>query len=126
MKKSSRLSPLLLISVILLGLSFVFLVPPFQNPDEVKHLGGCLSWALPEQKSPEMIAFWDLHDDAMSGFKVDHAQSLGLPVWVNHVAFDAPTVASMPVGARDREQVLDLLAVLHGVALGKFGLVLGQ
>jgi catechol 2,3-dioxygenase-like lactoylglutathione lyase family enzyme len=39
----------------------------------------------------EMIAFWDLHDDAMSGFKVDHAQSLGLPVWVNHVAFDAPT-----------------------------------
>ena len=59
MKKSSRLSPLLLISVILLGLSFVFLVPPFQNPDEVKHLGGCLFWALPEQKSPEMIAFWE-------------------------------------------------------------------
>ena len=59
LKKSSRLSPLLLISVILLGLSFVFLVPPFQNPDEVKHLGACLFWALPEQKSPEMIAFWE-------------------------------------------------------------------
>lgn len=59
MKSSSRLSPLLLIAVVLSGLSFVFLVPPFQNPDEVQHLVWGLSWALPEQKSPEMVAFWE-------------------------------------------------------------------
>lgn len=39
-----------------------------------------------------MIAFWDLHDDPEVPVDFDTAIStgLGLPAWVNHVAFDAP------------------------------------
>ncbi len=44
-----------------------------------------------------MMAFWDIHDDAEVAPEFDTAIStgLGLPAWVNHVAFDAP----------DREQL---------------------
>lgn len=39
-----------------------------------------------------MIAFWELHDERIGdGYGADLGPSLGLPVWVNHVAFDAPT-----------------------------------
>lgn len=41
----------------------------------------------------ELIAFWDFHDAQIGdGWKSDHAESLGLPVWANHIAFDAPTM----------------------------------
>jgi catechol 2,3-dioxygenase-like lactoylglutathione lyase family enzyme len=36
-----------------------------------------------------MIAFWDLHDDALGEFDTAVSTGLGLPVWVNHLAFDA-------------------------------------
>ena len=37
-----------------------------------------------------MIAFWDLHDDEIgSSFPTDLSKSMGLPIWVNHLAFDA-------------------------------------
>lgn len=37
-----------------------------------------------------MIAFWDLHDETIgSSFPTDLSTSMGLPVWVNHLAFDA-------------------------------------
>ena len=40
----------------------------------------------------EMIAFWELHDEKVGdGFHTDLSRSLGLPPWVNHLAFDAPT-----------------------------------
>jgi catechol 2,3-dioxygenase-like lactoylglutathione lyase family enzyme len=43
--------------------------------------------------SDGMIAFWELHDAKISDdYRADHARSLGLPVWVNHLAFDAPTM----------------------------------
>jgi catechol 2,3-dioxygenase-like lactoylglutathione lyase family enzyme len=39
-----------------------------------------------------MIAFWEIHDDAIgSEFPVDLNAAAGLPWWVNHIAFDAPT-----------------------------------
>ena len=39
-----------------------------------------------------MIAFWDLHDPEIGpDFPVDLNAAAGLPWWVNHVAFDAPT-----------------------------------
>ncbi len=39
-----------------------------------------------------MIAFWDIHDDEIgTDFGVDLNRSAGLPWWVNHIAFDAPT-----------------------------------
>jgi catechol 2,3-dioxygenase-like lactoylglutathione lyase family enzyme len=51
-----------------------------------------------------MIAFWDLHDDAIpADFDPAISTALGLPEWVNHLAFDAPT--------------LDVLAERRGRAL---------
>ena len=39
-----------------------------------------------------MIAFWELHDSEIGDqFPVDINESAGLPWWVNHIAFDAPT-----------------------------------
>jgi catechol 2,3-dioxygenase-like lactoylglutathione lyase family enzyme len=39
-----------------------------------------------------MIAFWEIHDDQIgTDFPVDINAAAGLPWWVNHIAFDAPT-----------------------------------
>lgn len=51
-----------------------------------------------------MIAFWELHgaDNAkIDGVKTAISTDLGLPNWVNHLAFDAPTLDDLAV-ARDR------------------------
>jgi len=43
-----------------------------------------------------MIAFWELHDDDIGhDFPTDLNRSLGLPWWVNHLAFDAPTLEDL-------------------------------
>lgn len=39
-----------------------------------------------------LMSFFELHDEQIGwDYRVDLSDSLGLPVWVNHVAFDAPT-----------------------------------
>lgn len=41
---------------------------------------------------PGMIAFWEIHDEQIgTEFPVDINAAAGLPWWVNHIAFDAPT-----------------------------------
>lgn len=47
------------------------------------------------------IAFWDLHVDALGDFGTDLNKSLGLPVWVNHLAFRADGMEDLE---RRREQ----------------------
>lgn len=43
-----------------------------------------------------MIAFWELHDDEIGdSFEVDLNRAAGTPWWVNHVAFDAPTLGQL-------------------------------
>lgn len=43
-----------------------------------------------------MMTFLDLHDDTIgSDFRTDLSESLGLPIWVNHLAFDAPTLVDL-------------------------------
>ncbi len=40
-----------------------------------------------------LMAFWEIHDESIgAAFPVDINASAGLPWWVNHVAFDAPTL----------------------------------
>lgn len=40
-----------------------------------------------------MMAFWDIHDPAVgSDYLTDINAATGLPWWVNHIAFDAPTL----------------------------------
>jgi catechol 2,3-dioxygenase-like lactoylglutathione lyase family enzyme len=43
--------------------------------------------------STQLIAFWELHSDKIGDqFGTDLNKSLGLPAWVNHLAFDSPTL----------------------------------
>ena len=42
-----------------------------------------------EGESPELIAFWELHDDRMAAFDPAISTGLGLEPWVNHIAFHA-------------------------------------
>jgi catechol 2,3-dioxygenase-like lactoylglutathione lyase family enzyme len=63
----------------------------------------------------EMIAFWDLHDSVIGdGWKADHAESLGLPVWANHIAFNAPTMDDLTARRRHwQDQGMDVLEIDH-------------
>lgn len=46
----------------------------------------------PSSADAGMIAFWEIHDSEIGDtFPVDMNKSVGLPWWVNHIAFDAPT-----------------------------------
>lgn len=39
----------------------------------------------------QMIAFWDIHDAKIGvDYRTDISTGMGLPQWVNHLAFDAP------------------------------------
>ena len=42
-----------------------------------------------------MIAFWDLHVDSLQPVRGAMSRDLGLPEWVNHLAFDAPDQADL-------------------------------
>lgn len=63
----------------------------------------------------EMIAFWDLHVDSIRDFPTDLNKSLGLPTWVNHVAFDAPTLEAL-TARRERWQAhgITVFEIDHG------------
>ena len=42
---------------------------------------------------PGMIAFWEIHDPKVGDeHEVDLNKAAGFPNWVNHIAFDAPTL----------------------------------
>ena len=48
-----------------------------------------------------MIAFWEIHDTEIGDdFPVDINTTAGLPWWVNHIAFDAPTLGRPPSSSR--------------------------
>jgi catechol 2,3-dioxygenase-like lactoylglutathione lyase family enzyme len=47
-----------------------------------------------------MIAFWDLHVDSLRDFPTDLSKSIGLPGWVNHLAFDSPTLDDLAAHCR--------------------------
>ncbi|MBK9179954.1 MAG: VOC family protein [Acidimicrobiales bacterium] len=68
-----------------------------------------------ETGNGELIAFWELHDPAIGDeFPTDLNRSIGLPVWVNHVAFDAPTLADLEAHTRRwREHGITVAEVDH-------------
>lgn len=42
----------------------------------------------------QYMAFWDIHDPAITVPPSDLSASMGLPVWVNHLAWDSPDEAA--------------------------------
>jgi catechol 2,3-dioxygenase-like lactoylglutathione lyase family enzyme len=63
-----------------------------------------------------LIAFWDLHDETIPAeFPTAISEGIGLPVWVNHLAFDAPTLDALAAQrTRWLDYGLDVLEVDHG------------
>lgn len=62
-----------------------------------------------------MIAFWDLHVEALVPVRSAISRDLGLPEWVNHLAFDAPDEAALGA-ALDRWSAFgfDVFDIDHG------------
>ena len=61
-----------------------------------------------------MIAFWDLHVDALLPVRGAISRDLGLPEWVNHLAFDAPDAAAFETGlARWQQLGYDVFEINH-------------
>ena len=64
----------------------------------------------------QLVAFWDLHDESLpADFPTDLSKSHGLPEWVNHLAFDAPTRPFLDeVRARWQARGITVPEVDHG------------
>ena len=55
--------------------------------------GGWAKHVFYDTGDGRMIAFWDLHVDGLdASFPTDLNRPVGLPSWVNHLAFDAPSL----------------------------------
>lgn len=65
-----------------------------------------------------LLALWDLHDPRVGEFDAAWSRGLGLPSWVNHLAFDAGDVVGLD-RCCDRwlSCGLDVLRIDHGSAL---------
>jgi catechol 2,3-dioxygenase-like lactoylglutathione lyase family enzyme len=65
----------------------------------------------------ELIAFWEIHDAEIEAgrWTGDLSKVIGLPQWVNHVAFDAPTLEDLEGRKqRWREHGLTVAEIDHG------------
>lgn len=62
-----------------------------------------------------MIAFWDLHDPRIATVNGSISEGLGLPIWVNHLSFNAADVDELD-DARQRwfDHGIDVMAIDHG------------
>ena len=88
------------------------LVKVIANPTEG---GGWAKHAFYEISKDEYIAFWDLHDDTLPDFDPAISRGLGLPTWVNHIAFAASSLDDL---AARRQRLLDhghdVIQIDHG------------
>ncbi|MBA3653678.1 MAG: VOC family protein [Actinobacteria bacterium] len=64
----------------------------------------------------ELLAFWDLHDDAIGDdFPTAISTGVGLPAWVNHLAFNAPTLNDLEARKQVwREHGITVAEIDHG------------
>ena len=61
-----------------------------------------------------LIAFWDLHDDTLPDFDPAISTALGLPAWVNHLAFHATLDQLDGFVQRWNDRGIDVVEVDHG------------
>jgi catechol 2,3-dioxygenase-like lactoylglutathione lyase family enzyme len=62
-----------------------------------------------------LLAFWDLHDDKLGSFDPAISTGLGLPEWVNHIAFDAPDLDDLERRCRRwQEYGITVVELDHG------------
>ena len=61
-----------------------------------------------------LIAFWDLHDDSLPAFDPALSTAIGLPAWVNHLAFHAEVADLDALITRWTTFGIDVVEVDHG------------
>ncbi len=63
-----------------------------------------------------MLAVWELHDDAIpTSFDPAISTGLGLPTWVNHIAFDSPDLEDFAARRRHwQEHGIEVVEIDHG------------
>ena len=63
-----------------------------------------------------MIAFWELHDDSIGeGWRTELSTGLGLPLWVNHIAFTATSLEELTRRRRRwQEHGITVVELDHG------------
>lgn len=83
---------------------------PTDNP------GGWARHVFYDTGDGELLAFWDLHDSTIGrDFPTDFNHSLGLPAWVNHMAFDAATLDELAARrTRWQEHGITVAEIDHG------------
>ena len=63
-----------------------------------------------------LMAFWDIHDsDLAADWKPAISTALGLPIWANHIAFDATDLGDIEARkTRWLEHGVDVMEIDHG------------
>lgn len=63
----------------------------------------------------ELLAFWDLHDPTLEPVRPAISEDLGLPIWVNHLAFYAQDLTDLN-SRKDRwlDHGVDVMEIDHG------------
>jgi len=86
-------------------------VAPTGNPG-----GGWAKHLFYDTGDGTLIAFWELHDDTLpDAFDTAISTGLGLPEWVNHLAFDAPSLDDLGAAARRwQEAGITVIELDHG------------
>ncbi len=67
-----------------------------------------------------LMAFWELNDDALPEFDPAISTGIGLPAWVNHVAFHATTDTLATHRDRWLAQGIDVVEVDHGFCISLY------
>ena len=69
-----------------------------------------------------LIAFWDLHDDALPDFDPAISTGAGLPAWVNHIAFHAEPAEIDTRRQQWLDQGVDCMEIDHGFCVSIYAL----
>ncbi|MBI2704651.1 MAG: VOC family protein [Actinobacteria bacterium] len=86
------------------------------NVDVIPYLeSGWARHAFYDTGNGEMIAVWDLHDEALTDFDAGLSTAMGLPTFVNHIAFASGDLDDLDA-RKDRwlEHGHDVVRVDHG------------
>src|SRR5438046_2231033 len=76
--------------------------------------GGWAKHVFYDTGQGELIAFWDLHDDTIGEFGTAISEGLGLPAWVNHVAFAAASLDGLVCALLLKElDLIDDITFVH-------------
>ncbi|MCC5953878.1 MAG: VOC family protein [Acidimicrobiia bacterium] len=62
----------------------------------------------------DYLAFWELHDDEQPDFPTDISTGVGLPAWVNHLAFRAELADLEGLRRRWQDAGIDVAEIDHG------------